>query len=148
MGETIRVTKEFSFEMSHMLANHQGGCRNLHGHSYRLFVTVSGEPRREAGSPSEGMVIDFGELKRIVNEHIISVLDHSLLISEATSREPFIAQYGGRKVTRPFEPTCENMILWFARLLRDAMPAGARLFALRLHETATSYAEWYADDNR
>ena len=62
MASVIRVTKEFSFEMAHALTNYDGPCRNIHGHSYRLFVTVSGIPSDDPRDPRNGMVIDFSEL--------------------------------------------------------------------------------------
>ena len=62
----IRVTKEFSFEMAHMLEGYDGPCSEIHGHSYRLFVTVAGTPCSDPQNPKYGMVIDFGVLKRIV----------------------------------------------------------------------------------
>ena len=63
----IRLTKEFSFEMAHALAGYDGPCREIHGHSYKLFVTVRGIPEQNPNSPKFGMVMDFGDLKRIVN---------------------------------------------------------------------------------
>ena len=62
----IRITKRFHFEMAHTLFEYDGLCRNIHGHSYYLEVTVTGEPRNEPGHPKDGMVIDFGELKNLV----------------------------------------------------------------------------------
>lgn len=70
MGK-LHITKEFSFEMAHMLDGYNGRCRNIHGHSYRLFVTISGNPCTDTSSHAFGMVMDFSELKRIVNEEII-----------------------------------------------------------------------------
>ena len=78
----IRVTKQFGFEMSHALLNYDGLCRNIHGHSYKLQITVAGEPMQAPGSPKDGMVIDFSILKRLIQEQIISKLDHSLMINE------------------------------------------------------------------
>jgi len=63
MSPLIRVTKEFSFEMAHVLWNYDGPCKNVHGHSYRLFVTLSGFPVDNQENPKNGMVIDFGDLK-------------------------------------------------------------------------------------
>ena len=68
----IRLTKEFSFEAAHALDGYDGPCREIHGHSYRLFVTVKGCPAAGEGDPKCGMVMDFGVLKRIVNEEIVS----------------------------------------------------------------------------
>jgi len=76
----IRVTKEFNFEMAHALYNYEGPCRNIHGHSYRLFVTVKGTPIKDVKHPENGMVIDFSKLKKIVKENIINIFDHSLVL--------------------------------------------------------------------
>ncbi len=76
----VRVTKEFSFEMAHALSGYDGLCREIHGHSYRLFVTVKGTPSGNQADPKFGMVMDFGELKKTVNRLIVDRYDHTLLI--------------------------------------------------------------------
>lgn len=73
----IRVTKEFRFEMAHALWNYDGPCRNVHGHSYILYVTLAGEPVNDPDHPRNGMVIDFGDLKKIVRENIVDRFDHA-----------------------------------------------------------------------
>ena len=78
----IRLTKEFSFESAHALDGYDGLCREIHGHSYRLFVTIKGEPVSEESNPKLGMVMDFGDLKRIVNGEIIDRLDHSFVMRD------------------------------------------------------------------
>lgn len=146
----IRLTKEFSFEAAHALDGYDGPCRELHGHSYRLFVTVKGEPLQHEGDPKCGMVMDFGVLKRLVNEEIISRLDHSLVLrSSASSKEliKVLRERFGNVVTVDYQPTCENMLADFAARLSARMPEGVKLHSLRLHETATSFAEWFASDN-
>ena len=77
----IRVTKRFHFEMAHTLYEYDGLCRNIHGHSYNLDVTISGEPRNEPGHPKDGMVLDFGELKNIVKTQIVNRFDHALMVN-------------------------------------------------------------------
>lgn len=146
----IRVTKEFDFEMGHALHGYDGPCQNIHGHSYRLFVTVIGEPLTDTANPKLGMVIDFGDLKRIVNTEIVDKFDHSLVLNESQKQEiiqmqdsPLFKQYH----LMPYQPTCENMVADFAQRIQKHLPEGISLFALKLHETATSYAEWYATDN-
>lgn len=146
-GSKVRITKEFSFEMSHLLRNHDGPCRNIHGHSYRLFVTLIGSPETDPGSPELGMLIDFGHLKKIVTESIVTEFDHALILSEAAFQGSFLEQYPGKLKVFPFEPTCENLILYFADLLSEKFSGNVSLHSLKLHETATSLAEWYASDN-
>ena len=74
----IRVTKEFHFEMAHALWNYDGKCKHIHGHSYKLFVTIMGEPVKDENNPKLGMILDFGDLKTIVKEPVVDMLDHSL----------------------------------------------------------------------
>ena len=146
----IRLTKEFSFESAHALDGYDGLCREIHGHSYRLFVTVKGEPISEEGNPKLGMVMDFGDLKRIVNSEIVDRLDHSFVLrdSEQNAELREVLETKFKKVVLvDYQPTCENMLADFAERLQRALPANVQLYSLRLHETATSYAEWFASDN-
>ena len=146
----IRLTKEFSFESAHALDGYDGLCREIHGHSYRLFVTIKGEPSGNEGDPKLGMVMDFGDLKRIVNGEIVERLDHSFVLRDSEQnvelREMLGAKFN-KVVLVDYQPTCENMLSDFAERLRRALPSHIELYSLRLHETATSYAEWYASDN-
>lgn len=146
----IRLTKEFSFEAAHALDGYDGPCREIHGHSYRLFVTVKGRPSADEGDPKCGMVMDFGVLKRIVGEQIVSRFDHALVLRatecDAALREMLRKRFGNI-VTVDYQPTCENMLDDFAGRIRRQLPPGVELWSLRLHETATSYAEWFAEDN-
>ena len=146
----IRLTKEFSFEAAHALGGYDGPCREIHGHSYRLFVTIKGEPSCDAYDPKQGMVMDFGLLKRIVNEQIISRLDHAFIIRQSEQGEELrdvLSPYYHNIVLVDYQPTCENMLADFAERLLEALPDEVELYSLRLHETATSFAEWYAEDN-
>ena len=114
----ITITKIFEFAAAHQLPHHKGLCKNIHGHTYILHVEVGGTIY-SAGS-SEGMIMDFGDLKRIVNEEIINKLDHSYL-------------------NDLFEnPTAEMMVDWMSRVLKNKL----ELYRLRLYETPTSFAEW------
>ena len=146
----IRLTKEFSFESAHALEGYAGACREIHGHSYRMFVTVIGEPSSDAGASDYGMVMDFGELKRIVTEQVVSRMDHSFVLRRSEANEHLAAELAGRfsRIEMVgYQPTCENLLSDFAVRICRELPSGVRLHSLRLHETATSYAEWYAEDN-
>ena len=149
MTTYIRVTKEFSFEMAHALWNYDGPCRNVHGHSYKLFVTLSGTPLDDLQDPKNGMVIDFTDLKKIVKKEIISVFDHAVTISGNYDREKMEAfrTMFGNTVVVDYQPTCENLVADFASRIKKKLPAEVRLHSLKLYETATSFAEWYASDN-
>lgn len=146
----IRLTKEFSFEMAHTLPGYDGLCREIHGHSYRLFVTVRGLPVADVNNPKYGMVMDFGDLKRIVGLLIVDKYDHALVMRRTDQYEGVIAalQEHYQKVTLvPYQPTCENMVADFASVISAELPEGVELFSIKLHETATSFAEWFASDN-
>jgi len=149
MTNIIRVTREFTFEMAHALWNYDGPCRNVHGHSYRLFVTVSGRPVDNPADPKNGMVIDFGDLKKLVYGSIISIFDHSVTISSNQEKERTEACKAmfGNTVVVDYQPTCENLAADFASRIKNRLPAGVTLHNLKLYETATSYAEWFASDN-
>lgn len=148
----IRLTKEFTFEAAHMLEGYDGLCREIHGHSYRLFVTVKGKPITDPESPKYGMVMDFGVLKRIVNEQIVERLDHSFTMRNTPMATEILCKMRycenfQKVVLVDYQPTCENMLADFAERLLGALPEDIELHSLRLHETATSYAEWFASDN-
>ena len=146
----IRLTKEFTFEAAHMLEGYDGLCREIHGHSYKLFVTVKGEPQCNECSPKLGMVMDFGDLKAIVAREIIDRLDHSFVLRDTEDNRALAECFQNRfdnVVMVPYQPTCENMLSDFALRLLEALPDEVELYSLRLHETASSYAEWYAEDN-
>jgi 6-pyruvoyltetrahydropterin/6-carboxytetrahydropterin synthase len=149
MATLIRVTKEFSFEMAHALWNYDGPCRNVHGHSYKLFVTLSGIPSNDLQDPKNGMVIDFTELKDIVKKEIISIFDHAVTVSGNYDREKmqmFRTMFGNTVIV-DYQPTCENLVADFASRIKKQLPEKVRLHSLKLYETATSYAEWHASDN-
>ncbi len=147
--QVVRITKQFSFEAAHALWEYDGPCRNIHGHSYILYVTVKGIPNAEPNHPKQGMLIDFSVLKSIINNLIIYPLDHALLVNANTPHSDMTegSNLFGKIAAVPYQPTCENMVCDFATKIIGALPAGVGLHALRLHETATSYAEWFADDN-
>lgn len=144
----IRVTKIFTFEMAHALKGYDGLCRNIHGHSYRLYVTVSGEPVIDRSSAKLGMVMDFGDLKRLVNDVIINKYDHALLLQKGHENQLLSEESCSsmKILITDFQPTSEIMVGHFAELLIDALPHHLTLEKLKLYETATSYAEWLKSD--
>ena len=73
----LRLTKRFTFEMAHALPAYEGKCHNIHGHSYKLFVTVEGTPLQQQGASNDGMVLDFSAIKNIVQQHIVEPFDHA-----------------------------------------------------------------------
>lgn len=134
--------------MAHALKGHDGPCRFIHGHSYRLSVTVRGNPSTDADSAKLGMVMDFSELKKIVRDNIISIFDHALVLN-ADSKLESADQGAGlfeKLILVNYQPTSENLLLDFVTRLQPYIPAGVMLFSMCLRETATSYAEWYSED--
>lgn len=147
---TIRITKMFSFEAGHALYGYDGKCKNLHGHSYHLEVTVIGSPIQDTTHVKHGMVIDFGDLKRIVKEDIVDVFDHSMVFNKNTPHIDMandLVALGHHVLLVDYQPTTEMMIIDFADKIKRRLPETIQLHSLKLQETATSYAEWYASDN-
>ena len=146
----IRISKEFKFEMAHALMGYDGPCRNIHGHSYGLTVTVAGAPISDESHTKLGMVMDFGDLKKIVRETVINEFDHALLLN---SKMPDVLleemKSSFEKIIEvDYQPTSEMMIIDFAERIRSRLPADIELKHLLLRETETSYAEWFAEENK
>ncbi len=146
----IRVTKQFNFEAAHALWNYDGKCKNIHGHTYKLFVTVIGKPISDDNSVKTGMVIDFGDLKKIVKTHIVDVFDHAVILNKKAPYKNFInvPEMFERFITTDYQPTCENMVIHFSDIIKKYLPENVSLFSVRLYETETSYAEWFVSDNQ
>lgn len=149
MVSIIRVTREFTFEMAHVLWNYDGPCRNVHGHSYRLFVTLSGVPVNNSNNPKNGMVIDFTDLKNIVLKQIVNVFDHSVAVSKDFDKKKMgmLTKMFGNTIILDYQPTCENLVADFAMRIKKHLPQEVSLHSLKLYETAKSFAEWFASDN-
>lgn len=147
----IRVTKSFNFETAHALYGYDGKCKNIHGHSYKLFVTVKGSPILDSSNPKFGMVIDFGDIKKIVRAEVVDQFDHAILLNVNSPHKELgenLSAEGHKVIFTDYQPSCENMLLDMVRLIRPQLDASVELISIRLHETETSYAEWLAEDNR
>lgn len=145
----IRVTKIFSFETAHVLYNYDGKCKNMHGHSYKLFVTVKGLPIKDIHHPKNGMVVDFGDIKKIVNEEIIELWDHAVLLNGESPHQDLgkdLEQNGHKVIFCNYQPTCENMLYDIAAKIQNKLPEGVSLAYLKMHETENSYGEWFAEE--
>ena len=136
--------------MAHALWNHDGPCRNIHGHSYKLYVTVRGMTVQDAGNSKLGMVIDFSDLKDIVMREVVEYFDHSVIICDLEDHPAVGMMKDAYEKVRvvDYQPTCENLVLQMAGRIAVALPENIELYSLRLRETGTSYAEWHASDNR
>jgi 6-pyruvoyltetrahydropterin/6-carboxytetrahydropterin synthase len=147
----IRITKQFSFETGHALYGYDGKCRNVHGHSYKLSVTVIGTPISDTHNVKFGMVIDFTDLKKIVKEEIVDKFDHATVFNKNTPHIELAQELksrGHHVILVPYQPTSENMVIDFSEKIRQRLPSSIELHSLKLQETDTSFAEWYAEDNR
>lgn len=146
----IRITKQFSFETGHALYGYDGKCRNVHGHSYKLSVTVIGEPITNSDNVKFGMVIDFGDLKKIVKSEIVDQFDHATVFNKNTPHVELaneLKDRGHHVILVDYQPTSENMVIDFAERIKKHLPSHVQLHSLKLQETETSFAEWYASDN-
>ena len=146
----IRITKQFSFETGHALYGYDGKCKNVHGHSYKLSVTVIGTPIVDRSNVKFGMVIDFSDLKKIVREEIVDIFDHATVFNETTPHIELaneLKSRGHHVILVNYQPTSENMVIDFAKKIKDRLPQSVSLHSLKLQETDTSFAEWYASDN-
>ncbi len=146
----LTITKIFHYEMAHALHRYDGACANIHGHSYRLEVTVTGPVITDKEHPKHGMIMDFGDLKRIVQQQVLDVFDHALVLNVAsrgnkrehanveTSETP---ELFGNIVWVDYQPTNENLLLDFASRITPHLPNNVRLVKLRMYETEGSFAE-------
>jgi len=144
----IRITKEFKFEMAHALHGYDGLCKNIHGHSYKLWVTIKGKTLKEKGHKKDGMVLDFDLLKSIVKPEIIDKYDHSLVLNGETSHAEIDLKAFEKVFLLPYQPTSENLVADFALKIKSKLPKGIKLYKVVLSETATSFAEWHSKDHK
>ena len=132
------VTKSVKFDAAHILTNHNGLCKNLHGHTYRVEISVS-----QDGGDGSDMVIDFKDLKRIATEVICERFDHAFIYNTASEGEREIAsvveKHAMRTVALPFRSTAENLAQYFYGELEERIPG---LSVVRVWETADSCAEY------
>ncbi len=147
---TIRITKQFSFETGHALYGYDGKCRNVHGHSYKLHVTVIGKPITDNTNVKFGMVIDFSDLKKIVKIKIVDVFDHATVFNKNTPHVELAKELqdrGHSVLLVDYQPTSEMMLIDFAEIIQTELPSHIQLHSLKLQETDSSYAQWFASDN-
>jgi len=151
----IRITKEFDFEAAHALDGYSGKCKDIHGHSYHLEMTFIGTPKSETGLSDCGMVVDFGDIKKIVKTQILPLFDHRLILRKDTRFKEIesinerieIESINERIRLVDYQPTCENMLIEIVEILKRNEPKGAKLVKGFLRETANSFAEWRQEDN-
>ena len=138
----LTVTKIFHFEMAHAIHDYPGSCRNIHGHSYELHVTVSTDVNENTYIPATGFVIDFKDIKRIVSESVVDKLDHRIVLSDNfISKNPGPASLENIVIFEA-EPTAENLLVYIKEILYSSLPEKIKLVRLKLFETKDSYAAW------
>ena len=143
----IRITKEFKFEMAHALHGYDGLCKNIHGHSYRLWVTVIGDIQEVPGHRKNGMVLDFDVIKKVVKKTVVDKYDHSLVINGKSPHANVDFSAFEKVFHLEYQPTSENLVVDFANLIKEELPDNIKLYKVILSETATSFAEWNCNDN-
>ena len=146
----IRITKKFTFEAAHALYGYDGKCKNIHGHSYKLFVTIIGNPIKDSNNVKFGMIIDFSDLKKIVKSEVVEEFDHSVIFNKNSPHKELaedLIKNGHKVILANYQPTIEEMIIDFADRISAKLPPEIKLYSLKLEETETSYSEWFAADN-
>lgn len=150
MMSQIRITKIFTFETGHALYGYDGKCRNVHGHSYKLYVTVIGSPISDPTHVKLGMVIDFSDLKKIVKDEIVDIFDHATVFNKNTPHVELakeLSTRGHNVLLVDYQPTSEMLVIDFSKKIQKYLPSNIKLHSLRLQETESSFAEWFASDN-
>jgi len=145
----LRVTKIFDFETAHALWGYDGKCANIHGHSYKLTVSITGAIINDVNAVKNGMIIDFSDLKKIVKEAVINPFDHALLVNGKTPHAKYAEVENGfsKIILCDYQPTCENMLIDMVKRILAGLPQDISLKYAKLQETDNSFAEWFESDN-
>ena len=143
----VRITKEFNFEAAHALDGYDGKCQDIHGHNYKLSLTFLGEPITNKSLSTNGMVVDFGEIKDFLNNKIKHLFDHRLILRK-DSRFIGLERKNERIRYVDYQPTTENMLLEIVEIVLNSFEKNnnAVLCSAFLRETSSSYVEWHKED--
>lgn len=147
----MQITTRLEFDAGHRIPCHKSQCRNLHGHRYAIEITLSGDIIRQEGSPDEGMVMDFSDVKAIARRELVERWDHAFLVYRGDSAvRAFLESLPDHKtVVMESVPTAENMAAEAFRILdncyRDNYGNHLRLERVRLYETPNSWADALRD---
>jgi 6-pyruvoyltetrahydropterin/6-carboxytetrahydropterin synthase len=143
----ISITRRLEFDSGHRIPNHDGQCKHLHGHRYAIEVTLTGEVAHHPGKADDGMVLDFGDIKRLTNQYVVDLWDHAFLVAkEDEGLVAFLATLPNHKtVVMEHVPTVENLAKAAFAILQPIFSKsfGGRLelSALRLYETPNCWAD-------
>lgn len=132
----LSVTKIFTFEAAHRISDYDGVCNQIHGHSYVLHVTGAGNDLEK------DMLVDFKALKKIVQEEVVQLFDHALLLKETEKNRIVFEKIEQKILWMDHEPTAERILLWIKDSIIPKLPSHVKLESLTLFETATCYATW------
>lgn len=132
----MKIAKEFTWEMGHRLPFHEGKCKNLHGHSYKCMIELTGEPDKN------GIVLDYYDLKKTA-EPVFDELDHSVLVwKEDKELIEALQKLNSRMVIVDFQTTAENICVYLLKKIKLAkLPANVTALKVRVFETENTYAE-------
>jgi 6-pyruvoyltetrahydropterin/6-carboxytetrahydropterin synthase len=137
----IQLTKVFHFETAHAIHGYDGQCKNIHGHSYELHVTVAADEPVHDYLPAPGFLFDFKDIKKAGLE-IVETLDHKVVLSKAYMAHHPEMQEHENLVVWDFEPTAENILLYVRNVFIQNLPENIRPVKIKIFETKDSYAEW------
>ncbi|WP_353431782.1 6-carboxytetrahydropterin synthase QueD [Polynucleobacter sp. MWH-UH23A] len=143
----ISITRRLEFDSGHRIPNHDGQCRHLHGHRYAIEVTLSGEVADHPGKADDGMVLDFGDIKRLTNQYVVEPWDHAFLVAKEDEKlVAFLASLPNHKtVIMDHVPTVENLANTAFAILQPvfnkAFGGRLELSAVRLYETPNCWAD-------
>lgn len=147
MPQTITITRRLEFDAGHRLPNHKSQCRNIHGHRYALEISLTAAVIHEDGAADDGMVMDFGDIKRIAQEKVVERWDHAFLVYRGDKiMVDFLATISGHKtVILDVVPTAENLAKVLFGILqhayRDRFGHELKLTRVRLYETPNCWAD-------
>lgn len=150
----MKITKRIEFDAGHRIPSHNSKCRNVHGHRYVLEVTLVGDVNPVRGESDDGMVLDFGDIKKIILDIISDKWDHAFLVYEGdTKMREALALLGKDHKTVVLRdiPTVENLAIWAGILLKDEFEkryqtSFLRIFSIRLYETPNSWSDFLLEE--
>ncbi len=135
--EKVSITRRFQWAMGHTLKDHDGPCRNLHGHNYVGYFTLEA-PELDG----QGMVLDFGKIKEVIGRYIDGEVDHRFFVNYQDSRCLKLLDVDSTVVAVQFNPTAENLAIWLMNTTGELMiPFGMSCTKVLLYETENCYAE-------
>lgn len=143
----LTITRKLEFDAGHRIPNHKSECRNVHGHRYVMHITLAGKLHEKKGSSSEGMLMDFSDVKKLAQTHLVSHWDHAFLVYEhdRVVRQFLDSIAGHKTVVVDRIPTVENLAQIAFDTLKDVYEthyeSGLTLKSIKLYETPNAWAE-------